>query len=691
MDEIVSHSSIEELLNHINLEVASALESDEDGGLPHLEFLNWCINVLTDLDEAENLIYSNHVEKGSAVHGFSYSEYDGKLDLYITSYKNSNEEYTIHKADAYAALNRLYNFSEKHLNAKKNTLKVEDDAFDLVEIMRTEKINIIRFFLFTDGKSTIERLEDRNINDIPTQVHIWDINRFLRTQSASGFSDDTDIIVSDYGYPSLDCSSTFQDDEDLETYLCIVPGNFLADIYMNFTTRLIERNVRSFLSFKSKINRGMLKTIQDEPNKFIAYNNGLTATATKIEINKEKNKITKIYGLQIVNGGQTTNAIFRAKHSNKESVDKVSVALKLCVLSEENIDEIGPNISRYANTQNAIRRTDFSSNNVVYRQLEQISRKMLAPAMKGYQVQTKWFFERTRGQYTDMLSMHKTPGQKKSFQKNFPPKQKFDKRDLSKCWAIWYQDIERVSHGPETYNPIFLEDLESNKKKFDKDDPERSFQKLVGLKIIFDATRTIVRKEKYGTIGMGFVTDYTMALISNLSSMRLDPISVWKEQEVPEEYIENVNYIAPIVGETLAEICLKHGFQARSVSRGNNKVNGKSFWTILKEKNLKLPKMFQGAAVKGAEDTPTIGTPVINDEQSEAKDRAEKISGEIFLEISAWAKETENLQPYQRGILYSVGSRIKREQDISGKQAVQVMKAYDEAIDLGFKSQLEDG
>ena len=89
MDEIVSHSSIEELLNHINLEVASALESDEDGGLPHLEFLNWCINVLTDLDEAENLIYSNHVEKGSAVHGFSYSEYDGKLDLYITSYKNS--------------------------------------------------------------------------------------------------------------------------------------------------------------------------------------------------------------------------------------------------------------------------------------------------------------------------------------------------------------------------------------------------------------------------------------------------------------------------------------------------------------------------------------------------------------------------------------------------------------------------
>ena len=120
-------------------------------------------------------------------------------------------------------------------------------------------------------------------------------------------------------------------------------------------------------------------TFETTPELFFAYNNGLTATASFVETTVgDDTKIIGLQNLQIVNGGQTTNAIFRAKHSNKESVDKVSVALKLCVLSEENIDEIGPNISRYANTQNAIRRTDFSSNNVVYRQLEQISRKMLA-------------------------------------------------------------------------------------------------------------------------------------------------------------------------------------------------------------------------------------------------------------------------------------------------------------------------
>ena len=200
--------------------------------------------------------------------------------------------------------------------------------------------------------------------------------KVFRVQASFITKDDTDVVISDFGYDHLSCSATMQKDDDIETYLCIIPGNFLADVYMNFTTRLIERNVRSFLSFKSKINQGMLKTIQNEPNKFIAYNNGLTATATKIDINSEKNKITKIYGLQIVNGGQTTNTIFRAKHANKESVDDVFVSLKLCVLNEETIDEICPNISRFSNTQNAIRRTDFSSNNPIYRQLEQTSRKI---------------------------------------------------------------------------------------------------------------------------------------------------------------------------------------------------------------------------------------------------------------------------------------------------------------------------
>ena len=255
MDRIV-HENIPSLLNHINLYVDSALETSDVGGFPHLKFLDWCIEELIELDEVDEEQWEvNHVEKGSAVHGAFYSEYDGKLDLYMTSYKRVQEEYTIHKSDAEAALKRLYNFAEKHIKAKSNTITMEEDvhsgAYDLVDIMRNNEINLIRFFLFTDGKSTIERTEDIEVKGIPTQTYIWDIQRFLRVQSAGAIKDDTDVTIKNFGYPHLSCSSTFQNDDDIETYLCIVPGNFLADIYMNFTTRLIERNVRSFLSFTS--------------------------------------------------------------------------------------------------------------------------------------------------------------------------------------------------------------------------------------------------------------------------------------------------------------------------------------------------------------------------------------------------------------------------------------------------------
>ena len=163
MDRIV-HENIPSLLNHINLYVDSALETSDVGGFPHIKFLEWCIEELIELDEVEEQHWGvNHVEKGSAVHGAFYSEHDGKLDLYITSYKRAQEEYTIHKSDAEATLKRLYNFAEKHINAKSNTISVEEDilsgAYDLVEVMRFQKINLIRFFLFTDGKSTTQTIK----------------------------------------------------------------------------------------------------------------------------------------------------------------------------------------------------------------------------------------------------------------------------------------------------------------------------------------------------------------------------------------------------------------------------------------------------------------------------------------------------------------------------------------------------
>ena len=46
----------------------------------------------------------------------------------------------------------------------------------------------------------------------------------------------------------------------------------LARIYGEHGQRLLERNVRAFLQAKGKINKGLQKTLKEEPHRFLAYN-----------------------------------------------------------------------------------------------------------------------------------------------------------------------------------------------------------------------------------------------------------------------------------------------------------------------------------------------------------------------------------------------------------------------------------
>ena len=77
----------------------------------------------------------------------------------------------------------------------------------------------------------------------------------------------------------------------------------------------MELNVRSFLQVSGKVNKGIRTTLIEEPNMFFAYNNGIAATAEKIKFVVEDGVkyIKEIVGFQIVNGGQTTASIHRAK------------------------------------------------------------------------------------------------------------------------------------------------------------------------------------------------------------------------------------------------------------------------------------------------------------------------------------------------------------------------------------------
>src|SRR5690606_23215462 len=108
----------------------------------------------------------------------------------------------------------------------------------------------------------------------------------------------------------IPCIVSPAENNEYQSYLAIIPGHALATIYERYGSRLLEQNVRSFLQFTGKINNGIRKTIKDEPVMFLAFNNGIAATAEEVTIEKSRDGkgflISKVKDFQIVNGGQTT-------------------------------------------------------------------------------------------------------------------------------------------------------------------------------------------------------------------------------------------------------------------------------------------------------------------------------------------------------------------------------------------------
>jgi hypothetical protein len=54
--------------------------------------------------------------------------------------------------------------------------------------------------------------------------------------------------------------------------------------------------------------------------------------------------------------------------------------------------------------------------------------------------------------------------------------------------------------------------------------------------------------------------------------------------------------------------------------------------------------------------------------------------------VARWAKETHNLQPWQRQIAFTIGQYLSKSWDISARQAAQAARLMEEARRLGFRS-----
>jgi len=507
------------------------------------QFLQKATEYLIDEGIVEDFVYLPYRSpRGLRADGYDLDDERGILHLFIADFRNTPKPESLTRTDIQTILKRAENFFKAALDPEfHRKLEESSPGYELAWNIwyNRERFFRVRIHLLSDAvlSSRVEGLETGNIEGYTVSYDIWDISRFYKIEASGKTKEDIEIDFAKEFKAALPALPAHIASSDYRSYLVVIPGGILADLYEKYGARLLEQNVRTFLQERGKVNQGIRDTIRNNPEMFFAYNNGLTTTAEAVELTEDGRHIVRLQNLQIVNGGQTTASLYNARKKFRTDLSRVFVQMKLTVIDDpEKVDEIVPKISRYANTQNKVSEADFFSNHPYHIRIEEKSRRIWAPAKEGEIHQTKWFYERARGQYMDAQA-HMTPAQKKAFRKEYPPSQKFTKTDLAKFVMVWEEQPHTVSLGAQKNFRAFAGIIDRQWKHNDKIFNDRYYHKIIAKAIMFRTLEKLVSAQPWYSGGYrANIVAYsisTFAWLVRASGKFVNFDEIWKQQQLP--------------------------------------------------------------------------------------------------------------------------------------------------------------
>ena len=558
---MTGESDFEQFAGNFRREVIDASQDPESESFMEEQFTEKFLDRLTDIAVVEDYTLCRLEGKGFKINAYNSnvnsqnnSDKEGIFfDLFVTLYTNEYSGTTVTKTEINSYIKKIRTFFSSAINKKYGKIEESNPAFDLADTIYKNRENIVgvTFFIITDGKIKPDPIPDENEGEIRLSHQVWDLNRLFRLVSSGNRPEPIEIdFVRDFG-ELLPCLEMPRTNPQYTSYMAVMPGKMVADMYGKFGPKLLERNIRVFLQMKGKVNKGIRDTIRNEPCMFLAYNNGISTTAESVRIEKNGSGIpciSWIRDFQIVNGGQTTAAIHYTSFKEKCDISEVLVQVKLTVLKNQNdMEIIVPKISQYANSQNKISESDFASNEEFHIEIQKMSRSVWAPAKKGSQLETRWYYERARGQYQVDKDREQTPKQKKIFSERNPPGQRFTKTDLAKYENSWDQMPHIVSLGSQKNFRAYI----LKQKEGPLEIPDQFYFRLIVAKaILFRKTDGIIKKMDFGPYKGNYVT-YTLALLSKLTSKRIDLEKIWREQDLSPALQKFIGQLASEVRNTI--------------------------------------------------------------------------------------------------------------------------------------------
>lgn len=570
------------------------------------EFLAYVTDILISGEEFDDFTecYYEGISRRKAnmrIDGYAMDDADGSCCVFISDYRGPFEDDAIRSEDINSLFKRIRYFVDESIKYELyQELEESTQVYEFSRMLHYEVDNIckFRFYLLTDAynRQRTKNIKDAEVGGKTVELNVWDITRIFDVVSSKTQKESVEIFLSDMGCSGIPCVKAveyhdviadievmpkYDDDivgDEVEekpenvitytSYLAVVPGKILNELYLEYGSRLLEGNVRSFLSVRGKVNKSIQNTIKNYPEMFFAYNNGIAATASEIdtEMTSDGLKITRIKDLQIVNGGQTTasiaNTLLTARKDENIDIERLYVPMKVSVLEHTMSEKIIPKISEYSNSQNKVDASDFFSNHPFHIRMEDYSRKTPAPAVNGNQFQQYWYYERTRGQYNQgKMKFKPKSSQMKQYETRYPESQVIKLVDLAKYMEIYEGAPDKVSKGKQAIVKVFAENIRSKWAKSDAEFNNFYYKRVCALAIIYKGADDIVKqtewyKEKHSYKANVIV--YTMSIIfdyirKNAKGYELDFMKVWNLQGLYPELSEQIKVLCTEVYEFITD------------------------------------------------------------------------------------------------------------------------------------------
>jgi len=634
--------------------------------------------ILEEYGEIESFEPSPYKSIGIKIDGYHFDDEFKDITFIISCFKDE-EDFKLTKIPS-SEVDRYFKLAKSFLLRSFKKLKDEIDlslqAHDLATLIYECKQDIrsVKIILVTDGITPKQAAEIENVNGIDITYVIWDIERAYHYCKTG---DRPKIVVdfSKYCGGALPCVVR-ENDAPYTTYLGFVPGSALADMYGHWGIKMLDMNVRVFLSARGNVNKGIRDTIRTKPEMFCAFNNGITAFARSVHLDSTSGAsgIISAEDFQIVNGGQTTASLYHTRLKDKADLSKISVQMKLTVVhNPEFIEKIVPKISEYSNTQNKVQVADLAANHPPHTEIQAVSNTTMAPDPTGGSKQTFWFYERSRGSYEELKNLTaKTELQKRQFDEMRPKNQKFDKIKFGKVWNTYLRLPHIVSFGGQKNFVRFNSWLQKQKDE----DWSKFFKKTVSLLILWDWTEKMVRRQGYQGYHHNIVA-YTLSWFFCLTDSRVDLDKIWASQKIGESIKDALEYLAPTVNKhirksqaNITEFCKKE-----------------ECWTGLSKQSADLPDNIELEYYSGSQQKqPSYFN--ADPDVADAYDYCSQYSATEWFALAKWLKERNFLTGVARSQCFNMGKALTKKPGPSVKLCIACKKVWEEAIIRGWNNSI---